>query len=180
MMTAYLVVRGHPLAPGASGPTITVTQAEAATYASDKKQGDSVVKVTAGEKLTEQQALQALLLPSGDNIVDLLAGWDAGSDSAFVAKMNAQARAFGMDHSHYADPSGVDSATVSTARDQLTLALRVMSVPCLQQIVAMPQVTLPVAGVSYNVNYALSVGARRPDRAVATSVASCQRRGSGG
>lgn len=155
MMTAYLVVRGHPLAPGASGPSITVTRADAASYTVDQKQGDSVVKVTAGEKLTEQQALAALLLPSGDNIADLLARWDAGSDSAFVGRMNAEARALGMDHTHYADPSGVSAATVSTARDQLELALRVMSVPALRQIVAMPQVTLPVAGVSYNVNYAL-------------------------
>jgi D-alanyl-D-alanine carboxypeptidase (penicillin-binding protein 5/6) len=65
-----------------------------------------MVKVTAGEKLTERQVLEGMLLPSGDNIAALLAAWDAGSDSAFVARMNAQARAFGTDHTRYATPAG--------------------------------------------------------------------------
>jgi D-alanyl-D-alanine carboxypeptidase (penicillin-binding protein 5/6) len=50
--------------------------------------------------------LEGMLLPSGDNIAALLAAWDAGSDSAFVARMNAQARAFGTDHTRYATPAG--------------------------------------------------------------------------
>jgi hypothetical protein len=68
--------------------------------------------------------LEGMLLPSGDNIAALLAAWDAGSDSAFVARMNAQARAFGMDHTRYAGASGAGPATVSTARNQPTLARR--------------------------------------------------------
>ena len=32
MMTAYLVLRDHPLAPGASGPTLTVTSADVSGY----------------------------------------------------------------------------------------------------------------------------------------------------
>lgn len=155
MMTANVVLRDHPLRPGANGPTLTVSAAAAATYLADKNSGDSVMKVVAGEKLTERQALEGLLLPSGDNIASLLAVWDAGSVPAFVAKMNARARALGMDHTHYADASGVDPATVSTAGDQLTVALADMRVPALRQIVAMPQATVPVAGTIYNVNYAL-------------------------
>ena len=33
--------------------------------------------------------------------------------------MNAEARALGMDHTTYTDPSGFDPGTVSTAADQL-------------------------------------------------------------
>jgi serine-type D-Ala-D-Ala carboxypeptidase (penicillin-binding protein 5/6) len=155
IMTAYVVLRGHPVPAGGSGPAITVTAADVAAYVRDERQGQSVVKVAAGEKLTELLALEALLIPSGNNIADLLAGWDAGSPAAFVAKMNAQARAAGLRHTRYADASGVDPATVSTASDQFALAVRALQIPVFRQIVAMPEVTLPVAGRAYNVNSAL-------------------------
>ena len=70
------------------------------------------------EQLTELQALQALLLPSANNIAAVLARWDGGSAGRFVARMNATARSLGMTHTRYTDPSGYDDATVSTAADQ--------------------------------------------------------------
>ena len=155
IMTAYVVLRDHPLPAAGSGPAITVTAADAAAYANDERQGQSVVQVTAGEKLTERQSLEAMLIPSGNNIASMLASWDAGSDGAFVAKMNAQARSLGLRGTRYADASGADPATVSTAGDQFRLTLRALQLPAFRQIVAMPQVTLPVAGVAYNVNSSL-------------------------
>ena len=155
IMTAYVVLSDHPLPAGGSGPAITVTAADAAAYTSDQRQGQSVVRVTPGEKLTERQALEAMLIPSGNNIASLVARWDSGSQSAFVAKMNARARQFGLHSTRYADASGADPATVSTASDQFRLTVAALQVPAFRQIVAMPQVTLPVAGVAYNVNAAL-------------------------
>jgi D-alanyl-D-alanine carboxypeptidase (penicillin-binding protein 5/6) len=92
VMTAYLVLREHPLHGGAGGPRITVTPADVAVYRADAAAGQSVVAVRAGERLTERRALEGLLLPSGNNIATLLARWDAGSERGFVAKMNARAR----------------------------------------------------------------------------------------
>jgi len=152
IMAALVILQDHPLSVGATGPTITVTPADVTTYQQDLAQGDSVVAVTAGEGITEYQALEATLLPSGDNIVDILAQWDAGSLSGFVAKMNARAQALGLRHTHYADASGVDPATVSTASDQVRLAMVAMKNPVFAQIVSMPQATLPGVGVQYNVN----------------------------
>ena len=63
IMTRYLVLGDHPLPAGGSGPAITVTAADAAAFASDQRQGQSVVQVVRGEKLTELQALQAMLIP---------------------------------------------------------------------------------------------------------------------
>ena len=155
IMTAYLVLSGHPLSAGASGPAITVTAADASAYASDQRQGQSVVRVTRGETLTERQALEAMLIPSGNNIASLLARWDAGTEGAFVAKMNARARSLGLRQTRYADASGADPATVSTAADQFRLTLLALQIPAFRQTVAMAQVTLPVAGLAYNVNAAL-------------------------
>src|SRR5207253_8066956 len=95
IMTADIVLRGRPLPAAGPGPVITVTAADAAAYASDERQGQSVVQVAAGEKLTERQALEAMLIPSVNNIASLLARWDASSEAAFVAKMNTSARQLG-------------------------------------------------------------------------------------
>jgi serine-type D-Ala-D-Ala carboxypeptidase (penicillin-binding protein 5/6) len=56
------------------------------------------VSIAAGEQLTERQALQALLLPSANNIAAVLARWHPGSVDRFVARMNAAARSLGMTH----------------------------------------------------------------------------------
>jgi D-alanyl-D-alanine carboxypeptidase (penicillin-binding protein 5/6) len=153
IMTAYVVLHDHPLAsPAAQGPSIAVTPADVALYQRDLAQGDSVAAVAAGEHLTERQALEALLIPSGDNIADLLAKWDAGSLPAFLRKMNAAAARLGMRHTHYADASGLSPRTVSTPSDQLILAPRAMAIPAFARIVGKSQVILPVAGLVTNYN----------------------------
>jgi D-alanyl-D-alanine carboxypeptidase (penicillin-binding protein 5/6) len=155
IMTGYVVLRDRPLPVAGPGPVIAVAAADVAAYARDERQGQSVVRVAAGEKLTERQALEAMLVPSGNNIAALLARWDAGSQPAFVAKMNARARQLGLHSTRYADASGVDPATVSTASNQFRLTVAALQIPAFRQIVALPQVTLPVAGVAYNVNAGL-------------------------
>jgi D-alanyl-D-alanine carboxypeptidase (penicillin-binding protein 5/6) len=152
VMTAYLVLRDHPLGPGQDGPTITLTDADVADTDRRRRQQESVVPIAAGEQLTELQALQALLLPSANNIAAVLARWDAGSADRFVARMNATARSMGMTHTRYTDPSGYDDATVSTAADQVRIVDRAMRLPVFASIVATPSATLPVAGTVHNTN----------------------------
>jgi serine-type D-Ala-D-Ala carboxypeptidase (penicillin-binding protein 5/6) len=152
VMTAYLVLRDHPLGPGQDGPTITLTDADVADTDRRRRQQESVVPVAAGEQLTELQALQALLLPSANNIAAVLARWDAGSADRFVARMNATARSLGMTHTRYTDPSGYDDATVSSAADQVRIVDRAMRLPVFASIVATPSATLPVAGTVHNTN----------------------------
>jgi serine-type D-Ala-D-Ala carboxypeptidase (penicillin-binding protein 5/6) len=152
VMTAYVVLRDHPLRSGEDGPTITLTDADVADTERRGRQEESVVPVAAGEQLTELQAVQALLLPSANNIAAVLARWDAGSADRFVARMNATARSLGMTHTRYTDPSGYDDATVSTAADQVRLVDRAMRLPVFASVVATPSATLPVAGTVHNTN----------------------------
>ncbi|HVD89960.1 MAG TPA: hypothetical protein VNB91_13785 [Jatrophihabitantaceae bacterium] len=152
VMTAYLVLRDHPLRLGEDGPTITLTDADVADTERRRGRRESVVSIAAGEQLTERQALQALLLPSANNIAAVLARWDAGSTDRFVAQMNATARSLGMPHTRYTDPSGYDDATVSTAADQVRIVNRAMRLPVFASIVATPSATLPVAGTVHNTN----------------------------
>jgi D-alanyl-D-alanine carboxypeptidase (penicillin-binding protein 5/6) len=158
VMTAYLTVKRYPLSGAQNGFTITVTAAQAQAEAQDAGQGQSVVAVGAGEQLTERQLLQALLIPSGNNIARMLAARVAGSEPRFIAEMNAQARALRMDHTIYTDPSGFDPSTVSTAADQLRVFERAMRFPVFRQIVSMPSVTLPVAGTISNYNPLIAEG----------------------
>jgi D-alanyl-D-alanine carboxypeptidase (penicillin-binding protein 5/6) len=152
VMTAYLVLHDHPLGVGEDGPTITLTDADVADTDRRRRQQESVVPIAAGEQLTELQALQALLLPSANNIAAVLARWDSGSAARFVAHMNATARSLGMAHTRYTDPSGYDDATVSAAADQMGIVDRAMSLPAFASIVATPSATLPVAGTVHNTN----------------------------
>jgi D-alanyl-D-alanine carboxypeptidase (penicillin-binding protein 5/6) len=152
VMTAYVILHDHPLPSAGSGPDITVQPPEAAAYPSQVRDGDSLVPVTAGETLTERQALEALLLPSADNMAWILARWDAGPQAAFVARMNATARQLGMTDTDYTDPSGLAPSTVSTAADQVRLGMAAMAVPALAAIAAEPAAVVPVAGLVRNYN----------------------------
>jgi D-alanyl-D-alanine carboxypeptidase (penicillin-binding protein 5/6) len=152
LMTAYVILQDHPLSGGGPGPDIMVEPPEAAAYPSQARDGDSLVAVAAGEAISERHALEALLLPSADNMAWILARWDAGSRPAFVAKMNATARRLGMTSTSYTDPSGLDSSTTSTAADQVRLGIVAMGVPALAAITAMPRTVVPVAGAIRNTN----------------------------
>ena len=152
VMTAYLVLKRYPLSGTQDGFTVTITEAQAQDEIQDRAENQSGVPVAAGEQLTERQLLEALLIPSGNNVARILAAQVAGDEASFVAQMNAEARTLGMDHTTYTDPSGWDQGTVSTAADQLRVFQAAMSFPVFRQIVSMPSVTLPVAGTVTNFN----------------------------
>lgn len=123
VMTAYVILRDHPLKSGADGPMIAIDQA-----AEDQSDADdeSTVHVYAGDKISQREALDAILIASANNVARLLARWDAGSEKAFVEKMNAAAKDLGMTNTTYTDPSGLNDTTVSTAVDQVKLAKEAM------------------------------------------------------
>jgi D-alanyl-D-alanine carboxypeptidase (penicillin-binding protein 5/6) len=158
VMTAYLTLERHPLSGAEDGFTITVTPAEAAAVAEEADQGQSVVAVETGEELTERRLLEALLVPSGNDIARILATRLAGNEARFVAEMNAAARTLGMADTTYTDPSGFDPGTVSTAADQLRVFRRAMRSPAFRRIVSTADVTLPVVGTVTNFNPLLAAG----------------------
>ncbi|WP_307816720.1 D-alanyl-D-alanine carboxypeptidase [Streptomyces sp. CRPSP2-6A1] len=142
-MTAYIILRDHPLKPGQEGPKIKV-DATAEKEGGYNKSGESTLNtVHAGDSLTEKQALSAVMIPSANNIARLLARWDAGSEAAFVQKMNATAKQLGMTGTTYTDPSGLKETTVSTAQDQVKLGRAVVKIPALVAITSAASWTDP-------------------------------------
>jgi D-alanyl-D-alanine carboxypeptidase (penicillin-binding protein 5/6) len=146
MMTAYVILHDHPLGPNQTGPNITITQTDVNDYNGDTTQDEANALVAVGEVLTERQVLTGMLVHSANNLALALARWDAPSLNDFVAKMNRTAHQLGMDHTHYADPSGFDQASQSTAGDLLKVAGLDMANPTFASIVQMSSVTLPLAG----------------------------------
>ncbi|WP_452746254.1 serine hydrolase [Streptomyces filamentosus] len=138
-MTAYVILRDHPIKGKQQGPEITIDK-KAAEQANATH--ESTAAVREGQTYTEKELLELLMIPSANNVARLLARWDAGSEQAFVDKMNAAAKDLGMTQSRYTDPSGLLDSTVSTPRDQLKLAKAVMQYDVFREIVNMPNVTV--------------------------------------
>ena len=155
IMTALVLLDDKPLQPGEQGPAIPVDATDVAGYQRRLAAGESVVKVQAGEQISEYQALQGLLIPSGNNIGELLAKWDAGSEVAMVAKLNARAALLHLAGTHFDDVSGVSAKTTGVPSELVVLAGLAIKNPVITAIVAQKQAELPVAGVVYNVDYAL-------------------------
>ncbi|WP_438874399.1 serine hydrolase [Streptomyces griseoloalbus] len=134
VMTAYVILRDHQLKSGAEGPMIEIDPtAEKQSDAGD----ESTVNVTAGDEISQREAIESILIASANNVARLLARWDAGSEKAFVEKMNAAAEDLGMTNTTYTDPSGLNDTTVSTAVDQVKLARAAMKQPAFREVAAM-------------------------------------------
>ncbi|WP_329411029.1 D-alanyl-D-alanine carboxypeptidase [Streptomyces sp. NBC_00704] len=134
-MTSYIILKSHPMKAGEEGPRIRIDATAEKEGGYDVTGDESTLNtVKEGQTLTEHQALSAVLIPSANNIARLLARWDAGSEAAFVKKMNATARELGMTNTTYTDPSGLKETTVSTAEDQVKLGRAFVKVPALVAI----------------------------------------------
>ncbi|MGW1016059.1 serine hydrolase [Streptomyces niveus] len=152
-MTAYVVLKDKPLKKGAQGPSITV-DAKAEEDGGLDAQGESTLNtVKEGDKLTQHDALAALMIPSANNIARLLARWDTGgSEEEFVKKMNDTAAELGMKNTKYTDPSGLDATTVSSAEDQVKLGQELVEIEALMDITKLPEWTDPSGKTWRNYN----------------------------
>ncbi|MGV9316513.1 D-alanyl-D-alanine carboxypeptidase family protein [Streptomyces sp. NPDC003691] len=140
VMTAYVILKDHPLKEGAPGATVVADQQAADESFSS---AESAAPVIAGRSYTQRQLLDIMMVSSANNVARLLARWDAGSQEAFVAKMNRTAAALGMTRTTYTGVSGIEPDTRSTAADQMKLARAAMKDPVFRAIVATPAVTPP-------------------------------------
>ncbi|WP_198358480.1 D-alanyl-D-alanine carboxypeptidase [Streptomyces fildesensis] len=149
VMTAYLILRDHPLKGKETGPKIKIDQTAADEAASVD---ESRVLVKLGQEFTERQMLELLLIPSGNNIARALARWDSGTQEAFVVKMQKAAADLGMKNTTYTGASGFEETTKSTAVDQLMLARTVMKNEVFRSVVAMENADIPGVSRIYNNN----------------------------
>jgi D-alanyl-D-alanine carboxypeptidase (penicillin-binding protein 5/6) len=154
-ITAMAVLKKKPLSPGDQGPTIRMTSQDVAAYNDYYSKGGSVVNVNEGEQISEYQALQALLLPSANNMADTLARWAFGSVDDYVTFANNYVRTLGLRNTTLGDASGFSSKSISTAEDLTVLGISFINNPVLRDIVSQQTAELPVAGTVRNTNWLL-------------------------
>lgn len=96
-----------------------------------------------GETLTLETLLYGLLLCSGNDAAVAIAEAVGGSQTGFVALMNAKAKALGMSSSSFANPNGLDDAHhYSTARDMARLACAAVEDETLVRIASTRTITI--------------------------------------
>ncbi len=105
--------------------------------------GDASMGLQAGQQVQVRTLLYGALLPSGNDAAMTLAIAAAGSEQAFVDKMNARAAEWGLNQTHFVNPHGLDApGHVSSANDLAQLALRALQNPLIAKIVATPEITI--------------------------------------
>lgn len=103
----------------------------------------SSMYLQAGEILSVQDLLYGLMLRSGNDAAAALAIFCDGSTEAFAARMNEKAQLLGLDHTHFANPHGLDSdGNYSTARDLAKLAASAMENAAFRRIVSTRSATV--------------------------------------
>jgi D-alanyl-D-alanine carboxypeptidase len=80
-----------------------------------------------GQTLTVEQALQAVIVKSANDVTVMLAEAISGSETAFVDQMNATAQRLGMTRTHFDNTNGLPSpGQLTTARDLAKIATAVI------------------------------------------------------
>lgn len=116
--------------------TVTVPKKAAAIWCGD-------VGLVTGQKVTIRQLLEMMLIASANDAAEAVAIRVAGSEQAYVARMNAKARSLGLLNTHAVDPHGLSKRETSTASDLTILARQVMADPVLRAIVQKRSVAVP-------------------------------------
>ena len=151
LMTTWVILHRLPLAYSQQGPCLTVSVHDVAAYRYDVATDQSNVAIALGERLCEGQLLRGLLVHSAGDYAALLVEMTGLSTATFVRLMNRDAKILGLDQTHYGDITGIGSQDLSTAHDQAVMAVDLMyAEPIVRQIVALPRVALPVAGVVWS------------------------------
>lgn len=159
VITVLVVLQKYPLKSGATGPVLTMTADDVARMNKEIARNGTHLKIVEGEKLTQYQAMQAILLPSANNISDTLAIWAFGSMEAYLTYANAYLEAHGMSQTHVeGDASGFDPRTVSSTTDFITLAKLALQEPVLMEIAGQESATFQTAGTMRNHNSKVSGG----------------------
>jgi len=106
------------------------------------------LNLKAGDSVTGEDLVKGAMLASGNDAANALAFAVSGSVESFVELMNEKALLLGMQHTHFATPSGLDNGdNHSCAYDMALLACAAMRNAELAEIAAMKEAVITVNGV---------------------------------
>lgn len=110
--------------------------------AQDMAEGSSMY-LKPGDGLCLEELLYGLMLVSGNDAALAVAHCVSGSVEEFVELMNGTAQRLGMEHSHFANPNGLDAqGHYSSARDMAVLAAYALENQDFRRIVSTDSITI--------------------------------------
>ena len=113
VMTMLLVMEAIDSSRISLADAVTVSEAAAA-------KGGSQIYLKVGETMSVGDMLKSVAVSSANDCACALAEHIAGSEAAFVDKMNARAKELGMNDTHFVNCTGLDDA--ENAKEHLTSA----------------------------------------------------------
>ncbi|MDO4382685.1 MAG: D-alanyl-D-alanine carboxypeptidase family protein [Clostridia bacterium] len=155
LMTAILVLEKCQLTDVATVSNSAVDSVPA---------GYSTAYLQKGEKLTIEQLLHVLLIPSANDAANVLAEHVGSSIANFANMMNSKAKEIGCENTNFKNPSGIhDENHYSTAYDLSLIAKHAMQFQTIKDIVQKTVYNLPKTDkynsdnrIFYNTNLLLS------------------------
>ncbi|KEA50469.1 MULTISPECIES: D-alanyl-D-alanine endopeptidase [Mangrovibacter] len=91
-------------------------------------------RVKLNSEISRRNMLLLALMSSENRAAASLAAHYPGGYDAFIRAMNAKARALGMTHTHYVEPTGLSPSNVSTARDLSKLVMASRQYPLIGEL----------------------------------------------
>jgi D-alanyl-D-alanine carboxypeptidase (penicillin-binding protein 5/6) len=81
----------------------------------NQPRGSSLMFLNEGQRVTLWELLLGLAVPSGNDAAVAVAHYASGNVASFVEDMNREARALGLTHTRFVEPSGVSEHNITTA-----------------------------------------------------------------
>lgn len=101
------------------------------------------IEMQAGEELTAEQCMYAMMLASANEVCNQVAIYTAGSVEAFADMMNERAAKLGCTGSHFVNPNGIhDDNHYVTAHDMALISREAMKNETFRKITRTPNYTI--------------------------------------
>lgn len=85
--------------------------------------GGSQIFIKEGEEFTVEELLKSTVIASANDAAVALAELVAGTETAFVSKMNERAKSLGMNNTHFENATGLDDTVVNHLTSAYDIAL---------------------------------------------------------
>lgn len=142
LFLALAIMEERPFELGEDGPTIAITQADEDLYNDYISRGGSAYPVNTGQTYTQYQAMQALLIPSANNMADTLVNWAFGSQQEYLDYVNQMVLDMGLENTVLADASGFSPDSISTPAELVLAGQAALENPVIADIVMQSQAAI--------------------------------------
>ncbi len=152
IITSLVLLEKHPLKLGEKGDIVTLTDKDLQYFNDYYAKLGTVTAVVPGQSMSQYEALQAILLPSSNNMADTMVDRYFSSREEYVSYANAYLASHGLTNTVVADASGFSPESKSTPTDLIKLGQLALQNPVIKEIVAQKSASIAVAGDIPNYN----------------------------